>query len=80
MLAAHSSTSQTQAYDAAVEKRIVALESQVLQLTSTLHDVRTKERQDPGRLRDRLLLIRRAFDAQSASVRKSEDGRGSLIG
>uniref|UniRef100_M4BEZ5 Uncharacterized protein n=1 Tax=Hyaloperonospora arabidopsidis (strain Emoy2) TaxID=559515 RepID=M4BEZ5_HYAAE len=42
LLAAHSSIAQTQAHDAAVEKRIDALESQVSQLNSTLHDVRTK--------------------------------------
>ena len=70
MLAAHSSIAQTQAHDAAVEKRTVSLESQVSLLTSTLHDVRMKVRQGYDRLKirvDRLkrLLMRNARSTHS---------------
>ena len=67
LFAAHLSIAQTQAHEAAVEKWIVALESQVFQLTSTLNDVRTKARQGYDRLKIRvdLLLMRGARSTRS---------------
>ena len=58
LLAANSSIAQTQAHDAAVEKRIVDLERQVSQLTSALHDVRSKPRQGYDRLKIRIDFLR----------------------
>ena len=69
LLAANSSIAQTQAHDAAVEKRIVALESQVLQLTSTLHDVRTKTRQGYDRLKIRVDLLEQLLIRGARSTR-----------
>ena len=57
LLAAHLSTAQTQAHAAAVEKRIVALESQASQLNSTLHDFRTKVREGYDLLKIRVDLL-----------------------
>uniref|UniRef100_M4B5A9 Uncharacterized protein n=1 Tax=Hyaloperonospora arabidopsidis (strain Emoy2) TaxID=559515 RepID=M4B5A9_HYAAE len=80
---AHSSIARTQAHDAAVEKRIVAIDVQVSQLTPTFAlcpyegASRVRPVEDPGRSSGQFVDERRAFGAQSSSVRKSEDGWGS---
>ena len=40
---------------------------------------RVRPVEDPGRPSEVFVDERRAFDAQSSSVRKAEEGRGSLI-
>ena len=58
LIATHAAI-QTQAHGAAVDGRIVALESQVSQLTSTLRDVRMKARQGYDRLKLRIDILER---------------------
>ena len=45
LLVTHSSTGTTEARGAAVDRRIVALESKALRITSTLRDMSVKARQ-----------------------------------
>lgn len=89
LFAAHASTVQTQAQaqSAAVDGRVAALESQVVQLTSKLDKARAKARQGYDRLKSRVDALERAMlnDARFArclprSPSPRQGGGGSPAG